>query len=72
MSRFAVLLTAAFLVCGCSVQPTYIDPHAAPLLLRPGMTAQTTEPQRYVCTTRAALVCERVGRLAWAECECLP
>ncbi len=71
MFRFAVLLTAAFIVCGCSVQRTYVDPRAAPLLLRPGMATQTTEPERYLCTTRA-LVCERVGRLAWAECECLP
>ena len=71
MSRF-VLILMLLMLYGCNTQPVYVDPRSAPILLRPGMTAQTLEPDRYVCATRAALVCERVGRArSLAECECL-
>ena len=71
MSRFLLVLVLLML-CGCNTPPVYVDPRSAPILLGPGMTARTTEPDRYRCATRAALVCERVGRAkSAAECECL-
>ena len=71
MSRFLLVLLLLPLY-GCHTPPVYVDPRSAPILLPLGMTARTTEPDRYRCATHAALVCERVGRAkSAADCECL-
>jgi hypothetical protein len=73
MSR-VVFVVALVLLFGCSARPTYVDPRTAPIMLQAGLYTQTTEPERYKCTSRTLLMCKRTGGVRGEphmECTCL-
>ena len=69
------LLIVLLALCGCVSQPTYISPYNAPIRLSLNQRLETSEPERLVCATRAALVCTPVlavrVRGATRDCVCL-
>jgi hypothetical protein len=54
------LLVTLPALSACVAQPTLISPYNAPIALPLNHRVQTYEPERLVCTTRAALICTPV------------
>ena len=69
------LLVVLLALCGCVAQPTYISPYNAPIALPLNQRLVTSEPERLVCATRAALICKPVlalrARGAARDCVCI-